>query len=99
MIYVVFDISGVQQLLFNANIGFIGPEMVGIIVVIITAIMINKGTGDLKKTLITLAPVSILLWTLGFQVHLIFILFSFITYVTYTLVASSFREHTIETEG
>lgn len=92
----MFDISGLQFLLGNASIGFIPSWIIGIFVVIVVAILINGRNGDKVKTIQTMAPLSVLLLTLGFTLHLAFILIIFLAFGVTTIIGTEFKEQVIE---
>lgn len=93
-----FDISGIQNILGTIYIGYIPPMLIALLMIIITAILINGIRGDKTKTIITMAPTAALLASLGFSIHPLLIILLIMAFGVLTILGSDFREHTIETD-
>lgn len=88
------EIQGIMDFLSTINIGLIPSEAVAIIITLIILLFIVKM--DKNKGIMGFAPLSILMFGLGFNINIIYILIGTIAFTIYLFIGATY---TIETTG
>ena len=89
------EIQGIMDFLSTISIGLIPSEAVAIIITLVILLFIVKM--DKNKGIIGFAPLSILMFGLGFNINIIYIIIGAIAFTIYLFVGATYT--TQETTG